>query len=185
MFTVILYTLSLAILLTINAFNKRKIKKIHADIGSEQSITLNDGDLIPILRHDDESEYIITKQKLKFIALQKKLILSSMLAGVHTLLVVFLSMFIMLNLRAELTPLDWSLVDWLLFATFIFAANLFSKLIFLYDLTKIGKSIYLDPGHSTKGKSFFYFNPMFGYKYFAYNEQLDNLFGLSNNKDKA
>lgn len=180
MWKLIVYLMIVVPLLACNLFNKKKIKCIFSSIEAGETMQLDDSDLIPILAVDNEKQYINTETKNKFISLQKALLTSSLLCGIHTFIVCILSYKLFLILLLDQNNLLFIL--W--FFGFVYVIHFFSKVIFMLGLKNISQTIYLSPGHSVPGKSFFSFNPFTGFKYFMFSEQLDNIFGLFDNKNK-
>lgn len=176
MWKLIIYLMIVMPLLICNSFNKRKIKKIFSSIDTNEKIQLNDADLMPILGADDEMPFNNTAFKNKFISLQKSLLTSSLLCGIHTC-TVFILCYQLLNILIDQNT--WLALIWM--AGFAYIIHFVTKVIFMCDLEEVSKTIYLSPGHSVPGRSFFSFNPLYGYKYFAYSEQLDSKFGLFDN----
>ena len=176
MWKLIIYLMVVVPLLICNSFNKRKIKTIFSSIDHNETIQLDDADLMPILSADNEKQSSNTETKNKFISLQKSLLTSSLLCGIHTC-TVFMLCYQLLNLLLDQNA--WLALIWMV--GFAYVINFISKLIFMSGLNEISKTIYLSPGHSVPGKSFFSFNPLTGFKYFAFSEQLDNKFGLFDN----
>lgn len=165
-------------LLKLNFVNRAKIKqhfKMLNMLGTSEKITLTDADLNPMLKLDDEHIEELSYKKKTAIALQKSLMVTNIYIGLHTMLVLFLFYDIgNLNIHSILS------IGLFIGATYL--VYVISNFVFMYGMGNAARAIYLSPGHSVPGKSFFSFNPLYGYRYFFYSEQLDDRFGLFDNK---
>ncbi len=176
MVKIVVYSVCTLVLLMLNFVNRAKIRRNFNLLGIEQIITLNDADLNPVLKLDDECAEKMSSRKKAAIELQKNIILTSIYIGLHTILV--------LALFYDISYLNiGSIISIGLFMGITYVVYVVSKFIFMYGLADAARAVTISPGHSVPGKSFFYFNPLFGYRYFAYSKQLDDRFGLLDNKE--
>lgn len=178
MWKLILYAMLVVPLLVCNSSNKKKIKIVLSSMGHDKTMQLDDADLIPILGADNEKQSKSTATKNQFINLQKLLLTSSLLGGIHTFTVFVLSYQLINMILAQNMLLA---ITWIV--GFGYVINFISKIIFMSGLNKASNTIYFSPGHSVPGKSFFSLNPLTGAKYFSFSEQLDDKLGLFDNTE--
>lgn len=179
-----LYLLIFAILMSLSRINHKKILVLLrniSDINDLRNIYLTDADIMPILGVDDPKHIKKSNMHNIAIALNNAIIIGKLLAGVNTTII---ASFCWGLFASKISSVATNIFFWGAIALFFIAIaclHLISKWIFVADLY-LERYLNVSDGHSVAGKSFFYFNPLFGYRYFYFSKQLDEKFGLFENK---